>query len=32
MPAPTMDDVWKLAFRDGLMGILLIGLGVALIT
>jgi hypothetical protein len=32
MPAPTMNDVWKLAFRDGLMGILLIGLGVALIT
>jgi hypothetical protein len=31
-PAPTMNDAWKYAFRDGLMGILFIILGVALIV
>lgn len=31
-PAPTMNDAWKIAFRDGLMGILLVVLGVMLIT
>lgn len=30
-PAPDMSDVWKLAFRDVLMGVLLIILGVMLI-
>jgi hypothetical protein len=32
LPAPTMNDAWKIAFRDGLMGVLLIGLAAALIT
>jgi hypothetical protein len=31
-PAPTMGEVWKVAVRDGLMGLMLIALGVALIT
>lgn len=31
-PAPTPNDAWKVAFRDGLMGVLLIVLGVFLIT
>ncbi len=31
-PAPTIDVAWKAAFRDGLMGLLLIALGLALIT
>jgi hypothetical protein len=31
-PASTMNDAWKIAFREGLMGILLIVLGVALMT
>jgi len=31
-PAPTMNDAWKVAFRDGLMGLLLVILGLALIT
>lgn len=30
-PASDMSDVWKLAFRDALMGVLLIVLGVMLI-
>ena len=30
-PAPDMSEVWKLAFRDVLMGVLLIILGVMLI-
>lgn len=30
-PAPDMGDVWRLAFRDALMGILLIVLGITLI-
>ncbi|MCB0209021.1 MAG: hypothetical protein KDJ52_06820 [Anaerolineae bacterium] len=30
-PAPAMSDVWKIAFRDALMGVLLITLGVMLI-
>ncbi|MCB0170503.1 MAG: hypothetical protein KDI02_26095 [Anaerolineae bacterium] len=30
-PAPDMSEVWKLAFRDILMGVLLIILGVMLI-
>ncbi|MCB0195251.1 MAG: hypothetical protein KDJ65_25105 [Anaerolineae bacterium] len=29
--APDMSDVWKLAFRDALMGVLLIILGIMLI-
>jgi hypothetical protein len=31
-PAPTKNDAWKAAARDGLMGILLIVLGIVLIT
>jgi hypothetical protein len=31
-PAPSRDDAWRAAFRDGLMGILLIVLGVMLFT
>lgn len=31
-PVQNMNEAWKIAFRDGLMGVLLIGLGVALIT
>jgi len=31
-PAPTMNDAWKIAFRDGIMGILLIILGFTLLT
>ncbi len=31
-PAPTMGDAWKVAARDGLMGLMLVALGVALIT
>jgi hypothetical protein len=31
-PATNMSEAWKIAFRDGLMGILLIGLGIALIS
>ncbi len=31
-PAPTMNDAWKVAFRDGLMGILLIALGILMVT
>ncbi|HEX9923727.1 MAG TPA: hypothetical protein VGD99_13805 [Anaerolineae bacterium] len=31
-PAPTIEDAWKTAFRDGLMGLLLIALGLALFT
>lgn len=30
-PAPTRDEAWKVAFRDGLMGLLLIVLGVVLL-
>ena len=30
-PAPAYNDVWKVALRDGLMGVLLIVLGVMLI-
>ncbi|HRV95561.1 MAG TPA: hypothetical protein P5526_25630 [Anaerolineae bacterium] len=30
-PAPDMSEVWKVAFRDVLMGVLLIILGVMLI-
>lgn len=30
--APTMNDAWKIAFRDAVMGILLIILGVTLLT
>ena len=30
-PAPTMNDAWKFAFRDGLMGILFLILAVALV-
>ncbi len=30
-PAPTIEDAWKVAIRDGLMGLMLIALGVALI-
>jgi hypothetical protein len=30
--APNRDDTWGIAFRDGLMGILLVVLGVALLT
>jgi hypothetical protein len=29
-PAPTIEDAWKIALRDGLMGLLLIALGLAL--
>lgn len=29
-PAPTIEEAWKAAFRDGLMGLLLIALGIAL--
>jgi hypothetical protein len=31
-PVQDMGEAWKIAFRDGLMGVLLIGLSVALIT
>jgi len=31
-PAPSKNDAWKAAARDGLMGILLIVLGIVLIT
>ena len=31
-PAPTMNDAWKIAFRDAIMGILLIILGFTLLT
>ncbi len=31
-PAPTMNDAWKYAFRDALMGILFIILGVTLLV
>lgn len=31
-PAPTMNDAWKVAFRDAIMGILLIILGFTLLT
>ena len=31
LPAPTVNDAWKIAFRDGLMGVLLIGLAVVLV-
>jgi hypothetical protein len=31
-PAPDKNEVWKVAIRDGLMGLLLIVLGVVLIT
>jgi hypothetical protein len=31
-PAESMGEAWKIAFRDGLMGVLLIGLGIALIS
>ena len=31
-PAPTRNEAWKVACRDGLMGILLIVLGVFLVT
>ncbi|HXV98750.1 MAG TPA: hypothetical protein VEC93_10030 [Anaerolineae bacterium] len=30
-PAPTRNDVWKAAIRDGLMGLLLIVLGGVLV-
>jgi hypothetical protein len=30
-PAPSMEDAWRLAFRDAVMGILLIILGVAML-
>lgn len=30
-PAPTRNDAWKAALRDGLMGMLLVVLGVVLI-
>jgi hypothetical protein len=30
--APNQDVIWGIAFRDGLMGILLVVLGVALLT
>lgn len=30
-PAPLRSDAWKVAIRDGLMGVLLIVLGVVLI-
>jgi hypothetical protein len=32
VPAPTINDAWKAAFRDGLMGVLLILLGIFLLT
>jgi len=32
LPAPTMNDAWKVAFRDAIMGILLIILGFTLLT
>jgi hypothetical protein len=32
VPAQDMNEVWKIAFRDGLMGLLLIALGIALLT
>jgi hypothetical protein len=31
-PAPTMNDAWKVAIRDALMGLLLIVLAVFLLT
>ena len=31
-PAPSRNEVWKAAARDGFMGVLLIVLGVVLIT
>jgi hypothetical protein len=31
-PVQDMNDAWKAAFRDGLMGVLLIALGAAMIT
>lgn len=31
-PAPTRDDAWRYAFRDAIMGLLFIILGVALIV
>ncbi len=31
-PAPSSDYVWKMAFKEGLMGLLFVILGVALIT
>ena len=31
-PASDRDEIWKVAARDGLMGLLLIVLGVVLIT
>ena len=31
-PAPSINDAWKVAIRDGLMGILLIVLGVFMLT
>lgn len=31
VPAPNMSAAWKMAFRDGLMGLLLIALGIALL-
>ena len=30
-PVPDMGEVWRLAFRDALMGVLLITLGIMLI-
>jgi hypothetical protein len=30
--APNRDDTWGIVFRDGLMGVLLIVLGMALLT
>ncbi len=31
-PAPNIKDAWGAAFQEGLMGIMLIALGVALLT
>lgn len=31
-PAPRLEDAWGLAFRDGLLGLLFIALGIAILT
>jgi hypothetical protein len=31
-PAPTRDELWNTAFRNGLMGVLLIILGIVLLV
>ena len=31
-PAPSPNDVWKIALRDAIMGLLLIVLGIVLLT